>query len=115
MSTLHSVVMAAEFKDMGDHLLGLGSGWAEKTLKLSLIGIVVTKVIQKFSLKAGIGGLLGLVICLGIYSARGDLADYFKNELLNNGAPTPVEAPLDPGPGSHKATTTVHGAGGERA
>ncbi|MFD3479917.1 hypothetical protein [Streptomyces sp. NPDC058695] len=114
MSTMHSVVMAAEFKDMGDHLLGLGSGWAEKTLKLSLTGIVVTKVIQKFSLKAGIGGLLGLVICLGIYSARGDLADYFKNELLNNGA-APVEAPLDPGPGSHKGTTTVQGAGGERA
>ncbi|MEV6699225.1 hypothetical protein AB0M68_18900 [Streptomyces sp. NPDC051453] len=114
MNTMHSVVMAAQFQDMGDHLLGLGTGWAEKTLKLSLAMIVVVKVVQKFSMKAGIGALLGLVICNGIYSARGDLADYFKNELLNVGAAVPVHAPLYPGPGPHEATPAER-AGGERA
>ncbi|MFE3144329.1 hypothetical protein [Streptomyces scopuliridis] len=112
MNTVHSVVMAAEFELMGDHLLGLGTGWAEKGLKLALAIIVVVKVIQKFSMKAGIGALIGLVICNGIYSSRDDLAGYVKNELLNIGAPA-VHAPLYPGAGTQ--TTPVSSAGGERA
>lgn len=112
MNTVHSVVMAAEFEQMGDHLLGLGTGWTEKGLKLALAVIVVVKVVQKLSMKAGIGALIGLVVCNGIYNSRDDLAGYVKNELLNIGAPA-IHAPLYPG--AETQTTTVPSAGGERA
>lgn len=81
-----AVVLAGAFQDIGDHLLGLGTGWSEKALKLALIVIVVVKVTQKFSMKAGIGALVGLVICLGIYGSRNELGNAFKDEVLNHGA-----------------------------
>ncbi|WP_372404847.1 hypothetical protein [Streptomyces luteireticuli] len=83
-----TVTLAGAFQDIGDHLLGIGTGWSEKALKLALIVIVVVNVVRKFSVKAGIGALLGLVVCLGIYNARNDLGNAFKNEVLNSGAGT---------------------------
>ncbi|WP_326809633.1 hypothetical protein OG533_39485 (plasmid) [Streptomyces sp. NBC_01186] len=89
------VQLAGEFEDIGDHLLGMGTGWAEATLKLALLVVVVYQIFKRFSLKAGIGALLGLVICLSIYNSREDLSDAFSTEL--NGADSPstvqVETP----------------------
>lgn len=88
------MIMAAEFKDVGDHLLGIGTSWGEQGLKVALLVIVVVKIAQKASLKAGIGALLGLVICMGIYESRGDLAKYVKDEVTSVGAPAVDKRPL---------------------
>ncbi|MET9955985.1 hypothetical protein ABZ135_31195 [Streptomyces sp. NPDC006339] len=76
-------VLAGAFENIGNGLFGLGESWAERALKLFLIAIVAITVIKKMSIKAGIGAVLGLAICLGIYSARTDLADAFKQELTD--------------------------------
>lgn len=84
---MRDVVLAGQLKDLGDGLLSMFTGWAPKALLAALVLIVVVKIIQKFSMKAGIGALLGLALCLGIYESRDDLADMFKDEINNpNGA-----------------------------
>ncbi|MFJ7067891.1 hypothetical protein [Streptomyces sp. NPDC101115] len=77
------VVLAAAFENIGNGLFSLGENWSERALKLFLIAIVAITVIKKMSIKAGIGAVLGLAICLGIYYARTDLADAFKQEITD--------------------------------
>ncbi|MFE5029877.1 hypothetical protein ACFRAO_42995 [Streptomyces sp. NPDC056656] len=98
MNTLNSVVLAGEFKDVGDHLISMGNSWADGSLKLALVIIVVTTIVKKFSVKAGIGALIGLVICNGIYSGRSDLSDFFTNEITSIKGAGEIHAPLVPGP-----------------
>ncbi|MDF3141484.1 MULTISPECIES: hypothetical protein [unclassified Streptomyces] len=110
---MKSVILAGEFEDIGDHLLNVGNGWAEGSLKFGLLAIVVVTIIKKFSMKAGIGALIGLVIANGIYNGRTDISDAVTDEVTNiKGAPA-VHAPLVPGPGTTKPTAPA--AGGERA
>ncbi|MGW2748447.1 hypothetical protein [Streptomyces sp. NPDC001450] len=106
------LILAAELDDIGNHLLTVGNGWAEKSLKLALLTIVVGTVIKKLSIKAGIGTLIGLVIANGIYGARTDISDAVTDEVTHvKGAPA-VHAPLVPGPGTPAQRTS---AAGERA
>ncbi|MFJ9822193.1 hypothetical protein ACIRU3_44615 [Streptomyces sp. NPDC101151] len=64
-------------------------GWATKGLEAGLTCLVVVIMVQKFSLKAGIGSLLLMVIALGLYNSREDLANMFQDEVKNpsKGAP----------------------------
>jgi hypothetical protein len=63
--------------------------WATNGLQAGLVVLVVVIMIQKFSLKAGIGALLLMVIALGLYNSRNDLANMFEDEVKNpaKGAP----------------------------
>ncbi|MFI2620533.1 hypothetical protein [Streptomyces sp. NPDC018584] len=106
-----TITLAAEFSEIGDNLFDVGTSWATQGLKLGLLAIVVMTIVKKFSLKAGIGALLGLVIANGIYNGRNDLSEAFTNELLNVGAPA-VHAPQYPGAG---LAAPAGAAGGERA
>ncbi|MGW8767846.1 hypothetical protein ACWGN5_35780 [Streptomyces sp. NPDC055815] len=94
MNTIdNTVVMAAAFEDIGNHLFGMGETWAERALKLFILGAVVITVVRKMSLKAGIGALLGLVVCLGIYNSRTELSNAFKEELTSLGSSQSAPAP----------------------
>ncbi|MGW1121606.1 hypothetical protein ACWD5B_31585 [Streptomyces tanashiensis] len=84
MSTT-SVVLAVPIKDIGDHLLSVSGEWGEKAL-LS----VVIAVGSKMSVKAGIGALIGLVVCVGVYQSRDELAQAFREGLTNVSTPTPA-------------------------
>lgn len=95
-----TVTLAGALQDIGDHLFGLGTGWSEKALRLALVVIVVVKVVQKFSMKAGIGALVGLVVCLGIYGSRTDLGNALKDEVLDHGAASTRVSVTDLGSGS---------------
>jgi hypothetical protein len=58
-------------------------------------------MIQKFSLKAGIGALLLMVIALGLYDSRNDLASMFTDEVKNpskgaSAVPGVVQSELPP-------------------
>ncbi|WP_455357112.1 hypothetical protein [Streptomyces sp. SYSU K217416] len=89
MNTVHSLMLAGQLDDLGDSWISMFEGWATKGLQAGLMGLVVVIMIQKFSLKAGIGALLLMIIALGLYDSRNDLADMFTDEVKNpsKGAP----------------------------
>ncbi|WHM35051.1 hypothetical protein OH540_35425 [Streptomyces sp. BPPL-273] len=89
MNTVHDVVLAGQLDDLGDSWITMFEDWATKGLQAGLIVLVVVIMVQRFSLKAGIGALLLMIIALGLYDSREDLADMFTDEVKNpaNGAP----------------------------
>ncbi|MEU9522822.1 hypothetical protein [Streptomyces sp. NPDC048224] len=89
MNALGGVVLAGQLDDLGDSWITMFQDWATKGLQAGLIVLVVVIMVQRFSLKAGIGALLLMIIALGLYDAREDLADIFTDEVKNpaNGAP----------------------------
>lgn len=88
------MVLAGQLDDLGDSWITMFEDWATKGLQAGLVVLVVVIMIQKFSLKAGIGALLLMIIALGLYNSREDLADMFEDEVTN-----PARgAPAVPGP-----------------
>ncbi|MFE0916030.1 MULTISPECIES: hypothetical protein [unclassified Streptomyces] len=83
MNTPNSVVLAGQLDALGDSLIGTLAGWADNGLKVALTLVVVVTIARKFSLKAGIGALIALVIALGIYNSRDSLASIFSDEIKN--------------------------------
>lgn len=99
MHTGQTVQLAGAFADIGNHLFQLGTSWAEGGLKLALLVLIVAKIVQRFSVKAGIGAILGYVIILAIYNSQTQLADAFKDEITHVGsAPAAVVRLDDRGP-----------------
>lgn len=89
MNSVNGVLLAGRLDDFGDSWIAMLEDWATKGLQAGLVGLVVVIMIQKFSLKAGIGALILMVIALGLYGSRNDLADMFEDEVKNpaKGAP----------------------------
>ncbi|MEU3090737.1 hypothetical protein ACWCQ0_31455 [Streptomyces massasporeus] len=89
MNTVNSVILAGQLDDLGDSWINMFKDWATKGLQAGLLVLVVVIMIQKFSLKAGIGALLLMIIALGLYNSREDLSDMFEDEVKNpaKGAP----------------------------
>jgi hypothetical protein len=83
MNTVHSLMLAGQLDDLGNSWINMFKEWATKGLQAGLICLVVVIMIQKFSLKAGIGALLLMVIALGLYNSRNDLANMFTDEVKN--------------------------------
>jgi hypothetical protein len=107
---VHGVVLAGQLDDLGDSWITMFEDWATKGLQAGLVVLVVVIMIQKFSLKAGIGALLLMIIALGLYNSREDLADMFEDEVKN-----PAQgAPAIPGPGPARGADSLaraHSAG----
>ncbi|MGW7825006.1 hypothetical protein ACWGLF_44950 [Streptomyces puniciscabiei] len=89
MNTVHSLMLAGQLNDLGNSWITMFKDWATKGLQAGLVCLVVVIMVQRFSLKAGIGALLLMVIALGLYNARNDLANMFTDEVKNpsHGAP----------------------------
>ncbi|MER5199752.1 hypothetical protein ACWD3J_41415 [Streptomyces sp. NPDC002755] len=89
MNTVHSLMLAGQLDDLGNSWITMFKNWAAKGLQAGLLVLVVATMIQKFSLKAGIGALLLMVIALGLYNSRDSLASMFEDEVNNpsKGAP----------------------------
>ncbi|MFD8001136.1 hypothetical protein [Streptomyces mirabilis] len=83
MNTVHSLLLAGQLNDLGNSWINMFKEWATKGLQAGLVCLVVVIMIQKFSLKAGIGALLLMVIALGLYNSRNDLANMFTDEVKN--------------------------------
>lgn len=89
MNTVHSVLLAGELDEVGNGWINMFKNWATNGLQAGLLVLVVVVMIQKFSLKAGIGALLLMVIAMGLYNSRNELANMFEDEVKNpsKGAP----------------------------
>jgi hypothetical protein len=113
VSLVHSVVLAGDLSDLGDSWITMFGKWATKGLQTGLVCLVVVIMIQRFSLKAGIGALLLMVIALGLYNSRNDLANMFEDEVKNPSQGAPAVPSLVHGT-DPLAPTHVDGAGGRR-
>jgi hypothetical protein len=82
-------MLAGQLNDLGNSWINMFKEWATKGLQAGLVCLVVVIMIQKFSLKAGIGALLLMIIALGLYNSRDSLANMFEDEVKNpaRGAP----------------------------
>ncbi|MGW8745924.1 hypothetical protein [Streptomyces sp. NPDC055794] len=111
MSTVPDVVLAGQLDDLGDGWITMFEDWATKGLQAGLIVLVVVIMVQRFSLKAGIGALLLMIIALGLYDSREDLAEMFTDEVNNpaNGAPAAPGLVQGTDPGARVGSV---GAGG---
>lgn len=78
---MNTEVLAGKLATLGNSWLTTLGNWGDKGLQVALVAIVVITMIRKFSLKAGIGALIGLVLALGIYNSRGTLANLFSDEV----------------------------------
>ena len=87
---MHSLVFAGQLNDLGDSWINMFKEWATKGLQAGLVCLVVVIMIQKFSLKAGIGALLLMIIALGLYNSRESLANMFEDEVKNPAKGAPV-------------------------
>lgn len=94
MNTVNSLMLAGQLDDLGDSWINMFKDWATKGLQAGLLVLVVVIMIQKFSLKAGIGALLLMIIALGLYNSREDLSAMFEDEVKN---PPAKGAPAVPG------------------
>ncbi|PWJ02571.1 hypothetical protein DKG34_37855 [Streptomyces sp. NWU49] len=90
MNTRHSLMLAGQLDDLGDSWITMFQDWATKGLQAGLLVLVVVIMIQKFSLKAGIGALLLMVIALGLYNSRDSLANMFEDEVRNPSKSAPA-------------------------
>ncbi|MGY1583911.1 hypothetical protein [Streptomyces sp. MN13] len=90
MSTVHSLTLAGDMEDFGNGWISMFEGWGSRGLQAGLIVLVVIVMIQKFSLKAGIGALLLMIIAMGLYNSREDLADMFTDEVRNPSKAAPA-------------------------
>ncbi|MFG2312939.1 hypothetical protein ACGFS9_30330 [Streptomyces sp. NPDC048566] len=90
MNTVHSVLLAGQLDDLGKSWISMFQGWATKGLQAGLVCLVVVIMIQKFSLKAGIGALMLMIIALGLYNSREDLANMFEDEVKNPSKSAPT-------------------------
>jgi hypothetical protein len=82
-------MLAGQLDDLGNSWISMFQEWATKGLAAGLLVLVVVTMVQKFSLKAGIGALFLMVIALGLYNSRDSLANMFEDEVKNpsKGAP----------------------------
>ncbi|MGW0601733.1 hypothetical protein ACWD11_32030 [Streptomyces sp. NPDC002776] len=108
MNTVNSVVLAGRLDDLGDSWISMFEGWATKGLQAGLLVLVVIIMIQKFSIKAGIGALLLMIIALGLYNSRQDLSEMFEDEVNNPAQGAPVVPGMLHGP---DPVVAVHSAG----
>ncbi|MFG2950504.1 hypothetical protein [Streptomyces adustus] len=90
MNTVHSLMLAGQLDDLGNSWITMFKEWATKGLQAGLICLVVVIMIQKFSLKAGIGALLLMIIALGLYNSRESLATMFEDEVKNPAKSAPA-------------------------
>ncbi|MET9083667.1 hypothetical protein ABZX77_17530 [Streptomyces sp. NPDC004237] len=89
MNAVHSLMLAGQLSDLGNSWISMFKDWATKGLQAGLLVLVVVIMVQKFSLKAGIGALLLMIVALGLYNSRNSLADMFTDEVKHpsKGAP----------------------------
>ncbi len=93
MGPTNNVMLAGAFKNMGDSWVTTLLDWTAKGLMIALVLICLVQVVRKMSIKAGIGAVIGLVICWAIFSGRYQLSSMFGSEFKDPG--TQQTSPID--------------------
>jgi len=80
-------------QNLGTNLIQMVTGWAPGALEAVCGMIVVVTCIRRFSIKAGIGALLGFVLVLSIFQDRDNLAQMFTNQIQTSSTTSSSTAP----------------------
>ncbi|MFD9338651.1 hypothetical protein ACFWBF_30290 [Streptomyces sp. NPDC060028] len=83
MNPTDTVMLAGKLDVLGNSLLGTLSSWGDKGLKVALMVVVLAAIVRNFSLKAGIGALLAMIVALSLYNSRDSIAGMFSDEINN--------------------------------
>jgi phosphotransferase system glucose/maltose/N-acetylglucosamine-specific IIC component len=68
-------------QNLGTNLIQMFTGWAPGALEAACGIIVVVTVVRRFSIKAGIGAVLGFVLVLALFQDRDNIAQMFTNQI----------------------------------
>ena len=99
MSTVSGAVpllLAGQLDELGNSWIDMLKEWATRGLSAALLVIVVVYMVQRFSIKAGIGALLLMIIALGLYAARDELAGMVEDEVKHPRSAPAVVIPAAP-------------------
>ncbi|WP_328707929.1 hypothetical protein [Streptomyces mesophilus] len=94
---MNGVLLAGPLQNLGDTFIEMLKDWGSAALVAILIVIVALEAGRRMSIKAGIGALLLMIIALGLYAARNDLAGMFETEIKEagtEGAPAVIAPPV---------------------
>ncbi|MFG2845944.1 hypothetical protein ACGF12_22660 [Kitasatospora sp. NPDC048296] len=76
--------LAGPLQNFGNSWASTLMGWVASGLMIGLTAIVITHAVRKMSIKAAIGGAIGLVICWSLFANRIAFSDMFKTEVQEN-------------------------------
>ncbi|MFJ5926597.1 hypothetical protein ACIQF6_28740 [Kitasatospora sp. NPDC092948] len=96
---MHEVMLAGALKNIGDNWSVTLLDWVSKFLLIALVLICCIQVIRKMSIKAGLGAVIGLVLCWAVFTGRGSLSNIINTEFS------------DPGMAAGSVSKTVQDAG----
>ncbi|WP_051942228.1 hypothetical protein [Streptacidiphilus rugosus] len=81
---IEHLYMAGALQNLGTNVIGMFADWAKPALEAVVGVVVVVKIVQRFSIKAGIGVALAAIVCLGLYNDRDQLGTAVTNELQSD-------------------------------
>jgi len=92
MGVQNGVMLAGSVENFGNQWAHTLKGWVTAGLLIALALIVIQQAIRKMSVKAAIGGVIGLVICWSIFMGRETIASMFESEYTDHpNAPVPAQ------------------------
>ncbi|MET9396137.1 hypothetical protein [Kitasatospora sp. NPDC002965] len=75
------IQLAGPLQNFGNSWATTLVGWVASGLMIGMTAIVIVHAVRKMSIKAAIGGVLGLVICWSLFANRLSFSDIFKDEI----------------------------------
>ncbi|MEV7775403.1 hypothetical protein [Kitasatospora sp. NPDC086791] len=84
-ASAHPVMLAGALKNIGDSWSVTALDWVSKFLMIALVLICCIQVVKKMSIKAGIGAVIGLVLCWAVFSGRYSLSSIVEDEFKDPG------------------------------
>ncbi|MFF4343188.1 hypothetical protein ACFY00_25075 [Kitasatospora sp. NPDC001540] len=73
--------LAGPLQNFGNSWATTLMGWVATGLMIGMTAIVIIHAIRKMSIKAAIGGAIGLVVVWGIFANRISFSDMFRDEV----------------------------------
>ncbi|WP_331731650.1 hypothetical protein [Kitasatospora sp. NBC_01300] len=81
---MNNVMLAGAVQNFGNSWARTLLDWVASGLMIALTAIVIVHAIRKMSIKAAIGGAIGLVICWSLFTGRYSISMLFENEYSEN-------------------------------
>ncbi len=92
----NDVMLAGAIVNIGNTWATILDTWVSAFLMIALVLVCLVQVVRKMSIKAGLGAIIGLVLCWSLFTGRIQLSNLFNTEFKDPGAAsTFVTGPAD--------------------
>ncbi|MFB7674099.1 hypothetical protein ACFC26_22070 [Kitasatospora purpeofusca] len=85
-----NVQLAGAIKNIGDTWATILDGWVSAFLMIALVLVCLVQVVRKMSIKAGLGAIIGLVLCWSLFTGRIQLSNLFNTEFKDPAGAAPA-------------------------